>query len=88
MATMPEDFRMSPRERAQAEYLVRAARQILAGMQPALGILDRQRDAMEAIRGSFEAALRVQPPPETRQALADLVHRLRGQSLTRASAQL
>jgi len=57
--------------------LARDASALIANMRPVLDIIQRQRDAMEAMRSSFEFAMRVQPPPATRQALADLVRRLR-----------
>lgn len=50
---------------------------IIERQRPVLDIIQRQRDTMEAMRGSFELAMRVQPPPATRQALADMVRRLR-----------
>ena len=49
----------------------------LANVRPVIGIIERQHDAMEAMRSSFDLAMHVQPPPGTRQALADMVHRLR-----------
>lgn len=55
----------------------RQAREFVANVGPVIDIIERQSDAMEAMRSSFELAMHVQPPPETRQALADMVHRLR-----------
>src|SRR5580693_7651992 len=46
-------------------------------VQILLDIIERQRDAMETMRSSFEFAIRSQPPPATRQALADMVRHLR-----------
>jgi hypothetical protein len=37
----------------------------------------RQHAAMDEIQASFEAALRTQPPPESRQAIADIVGKFR-----------
>jgi hypothetical protein len=49
----------------------------MANKRPVLDLIERQRDAIEAMRSSFELAMRVQPPPATRQALADMVRHLR-----------
>jgi hypothetical protein len=49
----------------------------LANVGPVMRIIERQQNAMEAMRSSFELAMRVQPLPATQQALADVVRRLR-----------
>lgn len=71
--TISEELGISPEVLA----LARDASALIANMQPVLDIIQRQRDTMEAMRSSFEFAMRVQPPPATRQALADMVRRLR-----------
>jgi len=76
--TQPDDFGIPPEVLSQVERLA----PFLAAMQPALQIVERQRETMETIRRSFEEAMQAEPPPQTRQQLAELVHRLRAQSLT------
>lgn len=71
--TISEEFGISP----QVLALAKDASALIANMRPVLDMIERQRDTMEAMRSSFELAMRVQPPPATRQALADMVRRLR-----------
>ena len=71
--TISEEFGISPEVLAPA----RDASALMANKRPVLDIVERHRDTMEAMRSSFELAMRVQPPPATRQALADMVRRLR-----------
>jgi hypothetical protein len=71
--TISEEFGISPEVLALAED----ASALIANMRPVLDIIERQRGTMEAMRSSFELAMRVQPPPAPRQALADMVRRLR-----------
>lgn len=71
--TISDELGISPEVLA----LARDASALIANIQPVLDIIQRQRDTMEAMRSSFELAMRVQPPPATRQALADMVRRLR-----------
>jgi len=59
------------------EAVDRQSRRLLANVGLVMSIIDRQHNAMEAMRSSFEVAMRVQPAPATRQALADMVQRLR-----------
>ena len=42
-----------------------------------MGIIECQRETMETMRSSFEFAMRVQLPPATRQAIANMVRCLR-----------
>jgi hypothetical protein len=60
-------------------------RSLIEGMQPVMSIVARQQEAMEAMRGAFEKAALMQPPPATRMALANLIHRLVDQPLAAAT---
>lgn len=71
--TISEEFGISPEVLAPA----RDASALMANKRPVLDIVERHRDTMEAMRSSFELAMRVQPPPATRQALADMIRHLR-----------
>jgi hypothetical protein len=85
--TTPEDVGIPSDLLAQAEATARDVRPflpLLDSMRPVMQIIERQHTAMEEMRRSFEEAMRQQPPPQTRQALADMVHQLRQQSLLAA----
>jgi hypothetical protein len=83
--TISEDFGIPPGILAQAEATFRDIRPFLASIGPVVGIVERQRAAMEQMRASFEQALSMGPPPASRRALADLVHQLREESLQAAA---
>ena len=85
--TTPDDYGISPEVLAAAadrqNRMITAAaaaadrqNRLIANIGPVMSIIERQHNAMEAMRSSFEFAMRIQPPA-TRQALADMVHRLR-----------
>jgi hypothetical protein len=71
--TTSEDFGIPPEVLAQARAASREVRPFLDSIRPVMHIIERQRAAMEEMRSSFEEAISMQPPPGTRQALADLV---------------
>ena len=81
------DFGVTPEVLAEAEAAARAARpllDLLQSMRPVMEIVERQHAAMETIRQSFETAMRMQPPPETREAIAIFLHQVRDQQLLAA----
>jgi hypothetical protein len=88
---MPDNFGVPPELLAQLEDARRtvepivanmqSVRDLIANMSPVADLLARQRSAMETIQQSYEFALRVMPPPETRQAIAQLARQFREQQL-------
>jgi hypothetical protein len=81
--TIAEEYGIPPEILAQVEDAralhakMRPILDIIEAQRPVLDIIERQREAMETMRSSFELAMRVLPPPATRQAIADMVRYLR-----------
>lgn len=81
--TISEEYGIPPEMLAQVEDAralhakMRPILDIIEAQRPVLDIIERQRDAMETMRSSFELAMRVLPPPATRQAIANMVRHLR-----------